>query len=148
MSFIRKHSKLLMVASSCAVLGAGVSAIASAGASTRSSSAARTGHIGKRWAARRLAARAVHGDLIVASESGFVTVTFDRGKVQSVDGQQLTLVEGTKTKTYKTVTLTIPAGARVRDNGHKSTLADLMGGQRVIVVQAPKNTFVVAHTAR
>ena len=95
-----------------------------------------------------MARRAVHGDLVVAGKQGFVTVTFDRGKVDSVSGQQLTIAEGTKQATYKTVTLTIPSGARVRDDRHTATLADLKAGQRVTVIQAPKQTYVIARTAK
>jgi hypothetical protein len=79
---------------------------------------------------------------------GFVTVSFDRGRVDSVNGQQLTLTEGTAKASYKTVTLTIPSTARVRDNRQAATLSDLKAGQRVIVVTAPRQTFVIAHTPR
>jgi hypothetical protein len=150
MSFIRTHSKLLLVAGSCVALGAGASAIATAGAATSNSS--NSSNAGKRHAAhirpgRRLAARAVQGHLIVATKTGFVPVTFERGTVKSVSGQELILTEGTKQATYKTVTLTIPTNARVRDNRKQSTLADVTSGQRATVVQTPKATFVIAHTA-
>jgi hypothetical protein len=148
MSFISKHSKLLLVAASCAALGAGASAIATAGAATNNSAQAGKRHAAQVRPGRRLAARAVHGDLIVATKSGFVSVTFDRGTVRSVSGQQLTLTEGTKRATYKTVTLTIPTTARVRDNRQKSTLADVKPGQRATVVTTPRATFVIAHTPR
>jgi hypothetical protein len=96
---------------------------------------------------RRALRHAVHGDLQVATKTGFVTVSFDRGVVKSVNGQQLTLTEG-RGSTTKTVTLTIPSSARVRDNGHKSTLANVTAGQRAVVVQAPKRTVVIARTHR
>jgi hypothetical protein len=151
MSFIRKHSRLVLVAITCAVMGAGASAIAAAGASTGSSAkAGKAGKTGKQdgHGLRRLAARSVHGDLVVHTKQGFVTVTFDRGKADSVSGQQLTMTEGTKKASYKTVTLTIPTTAIVRDDRQKATLADVKPGQRVIVVQAPKRTLVVARTPR
>ena len=91
---------------------------------------------------------AVHGQVVVATPRGFQTITFDRGFVQSVNGQQLTLKEGTKKATYKTVTLTIPGTARVRDNGHLASLGDVKPGQRAIVVQAPLRTIVIARTPR
>jgi hypothetical protein len=84
----------------------------------------------------------------VATKSGFATATLDRGFVSSVSGQQLTIREGTKKRTYKTVTLTIPSGARVRDNGKAATLGQLTDGQRVSVVRGPKRTTVVARTPR
>jgi hypothetical protein len=147
MSFIYKHSRLLLVAVCCAALGAGASVIASAGAATGSS------HPGKGKAAhpgglRRFAARAVQGSVVVHTKKGFVTVTFNRGKVDSVNGQQLTITEGTRKATYKTATLSIPAAALVRDNRQKATLSDLKPGQRVTVVSAPKRTLVVARTPR
>ena len=151
MSYIRNHGRLLLVAVCCVALGAGVSAIATAGASTGGSATGTSAHHRTRvWrgALRRFAARAVHGTVVVRTRSGFATVTFDRGTVNSVNGQQLTMTEGTAKATYKTVTLTIPSTARVRDNRQQVTLSDLKAGQRVIVVQAPKQTFVVAHTKR
>jgi hypothetical protein len=148
MSFIRKHARLLLVAAGCAALGAGASAIATAGAATKHSAQAGKRHGAHIRPGRRLAARAVHGNLIVATKTGFVTVTFDRGAVKSVSGQELTLTEGTKKATYKTVTLTIPTTARVRDNRQKSTLAEVKAGQRATVVQTPKATFVIARTSR
>jgi hypothetical protein len=147
MSFISRHSRILIVAVSCAVIGAGAGAIATAGAST-SPVKATGAHAGR---ARRLRAwerQAVQGSVMIATKQGFKTVSFERGTVQSVSGQQLTLAEGSRKATYKTVTLTIPAGALVRDNGRKSTLSSVTDGQRAVVVGGPKNTFVFAHTPR
>ena len=90
----------------------------------------------------------MHGDVVVATRTGFVTVTYDRGIVQSVSGNQLVLADGTKKATYKTVTLTIPATARVRDNGVTTSLSEVKSGQRAIVIQAPHRTWVIAHTVR
>jgi hypothetical protein len=51
--------------------------------------------------------------VVVAGKGGkFVTVTFARGSVSAVNGQQLTIAEGSKKATYRTVTLTIPTTAR------------------------------------
>ncbi|HET9105135.1 MAG TPA: hypothetical protein VFN55_17430 [Solirubrobacteraceae bacterium] len=163
MTFIRRHSRLMLVALSCAALGAGASAIASAGAATHPAGTpaqARGGHAlkgpghegrrhkGPRGRGLRLARRAVHAQLVVPTKQGFVTVTLDRGTVQSVSGDQLTITEGTPKQTYKTVTLTIPAGAKIRDNRQVAPLSALTHGQRVIVVTAPKRTFVLAHDAK
>jgi hypothetical protein len=146
----------VVVAVACLAIGAGASAIASAGASSGTNAHApryelRAGRGLARLRAEglRLAPRrAVHGDLVVWTKNGFVTVTFDRGTVSSVTGQQLTINEGTKTATYKQVSLTIPTTAHVRDNGQQATLSQVKQGQRVIVVQAPNRTFVIAHTPR
>lgn len=148
MSHILRHSRLLLVAVCCAALGAGASAIATAGASTGTSSDHAAAKHATRGGLRRLALRAVHGSAVVHTKQGFVTVTFDRGKVDSVNGQQLTITEGTAKASYKTVSLTIPADARVRDNRQKASLSDVMAGQRVIVIQAPNRTLVIARTPR
>jgi hypothetical protein len=147
MSFIRRHSRVMLIAISCAVLGAAASAIAAAGAaspshSTTSKPARRAG------ALRRVAQRSVQGQVVVKTATGFGTVTFNRGKVDSVSGQQLTMTDGTRKASYKTVTLTIPSAAVVRDNRRPAALSDLKSGQRVLVVQAPERTFVIARTPK
>jgi len=146
---MKNHIKMLAVAASCTAIGAGASVIANAGAASTHPTAP-TGQSTRvhRAGLRRALRRAVHGDLAVPTKTGFATVTFDRGFVQSVTGQQLTLREGTKTSTYKTVTLTIPAGAHVRDNMQAATLSDLKPGQRALVLQGPRQTLVVAHDLR
>ena len=147
MASIRKHSRLLVVAVCCVALGAGVSAIASAGAATggaaKGSAATKRARSG---GVKRFAARAVSGDVVVRTKTGFATVSFERGTVDSVSGQQLTINEGTAKASYKTVTLTIPVDARVRDDRQKATLSDVKAGQRVLVLTAPKQTFVIART--
>jgi hypothetical protein len=142
MNLIRRNLKLIAVAATCAGIGAGVSAIASAGAATSQPKSARPA------VGLRAVRRAVSGDLVVATKTGFATVTFERGIVTSVSGQQLRLAEGTRARTYQTVTLTIPANAKVRDNGKSTTLANVAVGQRALVVQGPKLTHVIAHTPR
>ncbi len=150
MTFPRKHMKLLTVGAVCAVAGAGAGAIATAGAAgTSPNTASSSTHTATGHAKRRaLAARAVQGDLVIATKSGFVTVTLNRGFVQSVSGQRLTIREGTKKATYKTVTLTIPSSAKVRDNGQAASLSQLSSGQRVAVVQGLKQTRVIARTPK
>jgi hypothetical protein len=150
MKLRKSHLRLIGLAASCVAIGVGISAITSAGAATSAAGA----HGGKaagahrRAGARRAIRRAVHAQLVVATKSGFANITFDRGTVDSVNGQQLTLREGTKKKTYKTVTLTIPANARVRVNRKTAKLSQLTPGQRVLVFQLPKRTLVSAHTAK
>jgi hypothetical protein len=150
MSHILKHSRLLLVAVSCVAVGAGASVIAGAGAATgtKTNATGHRSHSGKKGGLRRVARHAVHGDVVVHTKAGFRTVTFDRGVVDSVSGQQLKITEGTPKATYKTVTLTIPANAVVRDDKQKSSLSSVKAGQRVLVVAAPKRTVVIARTAR
>jgi len=152
---IDKHWKLGAVAVSCAAIGAGASAIANAGASASASSSsngsnAAAKHSPRAHGGRReLLRRAVDGNLVIATKGGYATVKFDRGTVKSVSGQQLTLAEGrARQAPYKTVTLTIPTSARVRDDRHQATLADVKSGQRATVIQAPKRTVVIARTPR
>jgi len=144
----RRYWKLGALALSCVAVGAGASLIANAGAAT-SAGAATAKHstaTGKKaLRARALVRRAVDGSVVVATKGGkFATVTFARGTVSSVNGQQLTLTEGTKKATYRTVTLTIPTTARVRENRRTAALSDVTAGQRVMVIQAPQRTWVIA----
>ncbi len=146
---LRRYSTLGIVALSCLAIGAGASAIASAGAAGPAASGAATAaHARGAGLARGMLGRAVHGNVVVATRTGFVTVTFDRGTVQSVSGNQLVLRDGTKTATYRTVTLTVPATAHVRDNGAKAALTDIKSGQRALVIQAPQHTWVIARSAK
>ena len=150
MSFLRQNSKLVVVAVSCLALGAGASAIASAGAATGGSAHTARAHRAGPLAAhgRRLLARAVQATAVVWTPQGYRTISFERGRVVAVGGQQLTIAEGTRHSTYKTVSLTIPANAVVRENGERSSLSHVSAGQRVIVIQGPKRTLVIAHTRR
>ncbi|HEY1714418.1 MAG TPA: hypothetical protein VGG07_16065 [Solirubrobacteraceae bacterium] len=150
MSNIRRHSRLLLVAVCCVAAGAAISAIASAGAatSTSHSGTSSAGRVRARAGGLRRLARAVQGTAVVHTASGFANVTFARGKVDAVNGQQLTIAEGTRRATYKTVTVTVPAGAVVRDNRQHATLSDVKAGQRVLVLTAPKRTYVIARTPK
>jgi hypothetical protein len=154
MSSIRRHWRLLGVAVCCVALGAGVSAIAAAGAATGSTSTSGKAAHAKSGTARkarragglRRLTRAVQGSAVVRTRTGFATVTFERGKVDDVSGQRLTITEGTRKASYRTVTVTIPANAVVRDDRHKAALSDVKPGQRVLVLAAPKRTYVIART--
>ena len=151
MSSVRRHSRLLAVGVSCVAVGAAVSAIATAGAATshaHSSAhpAAKHHRLGAGGVRRLL--HAVQGSAVVRTADGFATVTFERGKVDSVSGQQLTITEGTPKASYKTVTVTVPANAMVRDNRRQASLSRVKPGQRVLVVTAPKRTYVIARTPK
>src|SRR5437763_15869093 len=96
-----KMGRVAVVAGTCAALGAGAAGAGnaasapSAGPAVKQAAArgAGKGHRGPLRALRR----AVHADAVVPTKDGkFVTVTLDRGIVQSVDGDQLTLKEGTR----------------------------------------------------
>jgi hypothetical protein len=87
----------------------------------------------------------VHSVSVIPNKEGtaFDTVTTDSGTVQSVSGQELTIVEGTKTLTYKTVTLTIPAGATVHRDGKSAQLGELQKGDHAIVRADSNGTTIV-----
>jgi hypothetical protein len=155
MSKVRISPRLIAVGASCAAIGAGVGTVANAGAWSGSGHArARLAHRGAahrgafRGAGAKRLGRIVHGSFVVATKNGFATFTLDRGFVQSVSGQQLTLREGTPSATYQTVTLTIPTNAIVRDDGKSASLSDLSAGQRASVLQGPNKTFVLARTVK
>ncbi|HEY3191013.1 MAG TPA: hypothetical protein VGJ70_26205 [Solirubrobacteraceae bacterium] len=124
----------------------GACALAGAGAGIAGSDA----HSGRHHGNFGRAARApVHAELVLPDrQGGFRTVTLDRGSVESVSGDQLTVKEGTRTATYKTITLTIPADAKVRRNREDAKLSDLQQGDRVWVLQSGDKTFVKAVSAR
>jgi hypothetical protein len=88
----------------------------------------------------------VHSEMVVPNKAGdgFITVTGDDGKVNSVSGSQLTITEGTEKATYKTVTLDIPSDATVVRDGDKAQLSDLQAGDQVHVSQSPDGSFVFA----
>jgi hypothetical protein len=113
--------KTAAIATTCALAGAGAGI---------AGSEAHHGHHG-----RGFFRGPVHSESVFAARDGsFKTITMDRGEVVSVSGDQLTLREGTKTATYKTVTLTVPA----------DKLTGVTAGEKAVVVQSPKGVFVSA----
>jgi hypothetical protein len=159
--------RTVAVGATCALAGAGAG-IAEGSASTNHTTKERVAHAARGRSARAGAVRfgpaggpafaigipggaagpPVHSESVVPNEKGgFDTVTMDRGTFSSLSGEQLTITEGTKSATYKTVTLTIPSDATVYRNGEKATLADIKAGDTVTVVQTPSGTFVNAFDA-
>jgi hypothetical protein len=88
----------------------------------------------------------VHAEAVVLNKAGtaFITATEDNGIVVSVSGDQLTLKEGTKTVTYKTLTITVPGDAKVYRNGSSAQLSDLKAGDHAHVSQSSDGTVVFA----
>jgi len=91
---------------------------------------------------------AIHSVSVVVNKAGtgFDTVTQDSGTVQSVSGQDLSVAEGSKTLTYKTVTLTIPTGASIQRDGKSAELSELQAGDHVSVSEDSEGTSVVTAT--
>src|SRR5438045_3709095 len=122
------RARTLALAAACTVTGAGgalgVDAI---------SSSAHFGHHHRGFAAFHPGAggfvgRAVHADATLVTRDGFKNVTYDRGTVKSVSGQDLTLTEGNNAFN-KDVTLTIPSDAKVHVPGKiDATLSDVQAG--------------------
>jgi hypothetical protein len=128
----------------CAALGAGAGILDSASGATSSPKAKSGAKAGSRGLQR-----AVHADAVVpVAGGGFAAATYDRGFVSSVNGTNLTVREGTRKATYKTVTLPIPAGATIRLDRKPAQLADLRAGDRVRVLHGPKRTRVAAFDGR
>jgi hypothetical protein len=150
----RRLAKIGGVAAVCSALGAGGAYIGSATSpsSTRAASgkAKRSGQGNRqRRGPLRPLRRAVHAEAVVPTQEGkFVTVTVDRGAVEKVEGNQITIKEGTRQATYKTVTLDVPSDAIVRINRQPGKLSDVKAGQRAIVVHGESKTRVVVHDAR
>jgi hypothetical protein len=150
------------VGATCALVGAGAG-IAGSSASTNHPTKGRMGHAARTGVIRSgmamgpafaigvpgdAAGPPVHSESVVPNEKGgFDTVTMDRGTFSSLSGEQLTITEGTKSATYKTVTLTIPSDATVYRNGEKAALSDIKSGDTVTVMQSQSGTVVNAFDA-
>src|SRR3954451_16061115 len=131
--------KTIAIAGACALAGAGAGI---AGSDAHSGGHFRDHH-GHQFG--RFAKGPVHAELVVPTRGGeFKTVTLDRGLVESVASDSLTVKEGTRKATYKTVTLSIPSDAKIRRNHDDAQLSDLQAGDYVTVVQAAGKTFVKA----
>ncbi len=91
---------------------------------------------------------AVHSVSVVPDKAGtsFITLTSDRGTVKSVDsaGGTITIDEGTKSATYKTLTLTVPSGAKVMRDGKTASLAEIKAEDHVSVSSSTEGTTVFA----
>jgi hypothetical protein len=116
-------------------------------ASSTSSAAGMPGH-GAGDGAPGPGGGAVHSVSVVLNKArtAFVTQTSDRGTVEGVDASAgaVTILEGTKSITYKTVTVTIPSTASVSLDGKTSTLSALVKGDRVSVSSSSDGTDVIA----
>jgi hypothetical protein len=140
--FLTRNLKVLAIAAVCALAGAGAG-IAGAGAHGNSHFFHHGHGFGKFGRAP------VHAELVVpARDNTFKTLTFDRGTVDSVSGDQLTIKEGTRSATYKTISLTIPSDAKVRRNGEDAQLSDLQQGDTVAVLTSNGKTLVKAFSAQ
>jgi hypothetical protein len=149
-----KIAKVGGVIGACAALGAVGAYMGNAGSSPSTSSAATAktklaGPNGQRRGPFGRLRRAVHADLVVPTQGGkFVNVAVDRGVVQKVEGSSLTLTEGTKNATYKSITIDLPSNAVVRIKRKPGKLSDVKAGQRAMVVRGPQRTLVAIRNAK
>jgi hypothetical protein len=93
----------------------------------------------------------VHDEAVIPKRdgSGFLTITSDRGTLNSVDGTTVHLKEGTDKAVYKDdVGIDVGSSARVIRNGKKAALSDLKQGDHVVVITGtPKGNIVIAADA-
>jgi hypothetical protein len=91
---------------------------------------------------------AVHSVSLVPDKAGtsFITLTSDRGTVKSVDsaGATITIQEGTKSATYKTLTLSVPSGAKVMRDGKTASLGEIKPEDNVSLSSSSEGTTVFA----
>lgn len=103
---------------------------------------------GPGWGAGPGGQPAVHSESVVLNKAGteFITVTTDSGTVKSVEASTgtLTITEAARSVTYKTVTVSIPSGAKVTLDGKSSSLASLAEGDRVTVSSSSEGVAVNA----
>ncbi|MGH2911150.1 MAG: hypothetical protein ACRDJ3_01600 [Solirubrobacteraceae bacterium] len=141
-----KRLPYVIVAVACLAVGALAGITGGSAATTKSTKAraanAQAGHYGRHGGPPPGGPPPVHSVSVVPNKEGtaFDTVTLDSGTVQSVSGQELTIDEGTKKLTYKTVTLTIPAGASVRRDGKTAQLGELQKSDHAIVFASSDGT--------
>ena len=158
MSPISTRSRALAVGVLCAAGGVGAGAVASATASTSHSATPTAHHASAKPGKarqharirdlRKVARHSVSGNVTVDSKQGFKTISFERGTVDSVSGDQMTITEGAPKATQRQETITVPSTAHVRDNGKKASMSSVSAGQRVLVLNLPKRTVVVARTPK
>jgi hypothetical protein len=152
---ISNRTRAGIAAVACAAVGAagGIAASAaapgqpSAGSSTKATPSAKPA----RAAGRRHGGpgHAVHAEAVVLNKAGtaFITETIDNGKLKSVSGRDITITEAIGSVTYKDVTITLPADAKIVRNGKTATIGALKTGDRIGVSQSSDGTFVHAADA-
>jgi hypothetical protein len=143
---ILKASALLI--SGAALGGAGGYAASASGASPVSAEASAGKHAKAVSRDARLR-RAVSITAVVPDGHGsFATLSIERGTLVSDSSGELTLEEGTRQATYKSVTVALPSTAVVRLSRKPSSLAALSAGDRIEVLQSPRRTTVIARTPK
>lgn len=146
---VKTGAILLSGAAIGGTVGYAASASGASTSHTRGAHAAKAAHAGGGGATAKRLRRAVSITAVVpAAHGSFTTVSVERGTLASVSGQTLSLREGTRRSTYKTVAVTLSAKTVVRLAGKPSSLSALTAGDRLTVVQGPRRSTVLAHPPR
>jgi hypothetical protein len=147
----RKWIGVLAVATTCALVGA-AGGIASSGAASKASSSSTSSTSkkdggGPGGPGGPGGGFAVHSESVQLNKAGtaFITVTRDQGTVTAISGSDITLKEGTKTVTYKSVTVTVADGATVTRNDETAALTDIKVGDNVSISQSSDGSQVRAY---
>jgi GTPase involved in cell partitioning and DNA repair len=138
----------IAVAATCALVGA-ASGIATSSAASTAASTAKASKISSGATGRPFGGpggMSVHSVSAQLNKAGtaFITVTTDQGTVTAISGNDITLHEGTKTVTYKDVTVTVPDGATVTRDDATASLSDIKVGDRVSISSSSDGTVVRA----
>ena len=144
----RKWIGAIAVATTCALAGAAGGIASSGAAGTGTISGTSTGsHLGGGPGGPGGDGMSIHSESVQLNQAGtaFITVTRDQGTVTAISGSDLTLKEGTRTVTYKTVTVTVASGATVTRNDETAALADIEVGDTVSISQSSDGSQVRAY---
>jgi hypothetical protein len=89
----------------------------------------------------KIIGRAVHGQIVVRTKSGFETVTFDRGKVTNATSTSITLLRPDQ------VSVTLTLGSATRYLGITGA-SDIKSGQGAVVISRDGAATAVAQRAK
>jgi hypothetical protein len=145
----RKWIGAIAVATTCALVGA-AGGIASSGAASKATSSSTSSTAGKGGGGPGgpgFGGFAIHSESVQLNKAGtaFITVTRDQGTVTAISGSDISLKEGAKTVTYKTVTVTVADGATVTRNDETAALTDIKVGDTVSISQSSDGSQVRAY---
>jgi hypothetical protein len=143
---ITKGSAMLLCGAALGGAGGYAASASGASASSNPHAAARTR---KAQGAQARLRRAVSLTAIIPTGGGhFAVLTEERGTFVSTSGTSLTLQEGTTKAQYKTVTIPLGGDPVVRLARRTSSLSSLTAGDRLLIVQGPRRTTVIARAPR
>jgi hypothetical protein len=86
-------------------------------------------------AAQRLLGHTLHAQLTVKTKTGYSTVAFERGTIESVSGSTLTV----KAADGTTWTWHLLKGSVLRENGGKLAVSKLAAGEKILAVGPVSN---------